>query len=142
MAKIESFYTTSLRFERKLNVDLDAILGTYSYLNPRLHFMTSSIAPMINDLDIKKVRIGTKYSKILVDGFVRYYYPFHTQTHYVEPLQFELSLYVDVMLLIYKSYSDRYKEFEKKWWDINILYDILEMCAINLCHVQSIVVEI
>ena len=121
MAKIELCLTTSLRFESEYNVYLNDLKSQF----PRLSFMITLIAPIINNLDIKKVRIRTRYSKMLVDRFIRYYYPFHNQTNYIQPLQFELPLYADVMQLIYKNYGDRYDE---KSYNINMIRDLSEMC--------------
>merc|ERR1712154_510930 len=46
IAKVVSSVTASLRFEGKLNVDLDEFL-TNLVPFPRLHFMTTSLAPVV-----------------------------------------------------------------------------------------------
>eukprot|EP01083_Nonionella_stella_P304508 1058631_1 len=126
IAKIITSQTRSLRYEGELNVDLNEYGRLIVF--PRLHFLVTSLAPLVNNMEIEHVLIAPKYSKVLVDGFVRYYYPFLTPSAN-DSLQFEPPLYGELMDLIYKSYSDRYRHYSKKYYDINCIDDLFEMCC-------------
>ena len=52
ISKIASMYTTSLRFESEYNADFRDIYSM-STAFPRLHFMISSLSPIINRYDYK-----------------------------------------------------------------------------------------
>eukprot|EP01083_Nonionella_stella_P253426 872015_1 len=103
IAKVISSETRSLRFEGELNVDLNEYQTSRYTPFPRLHFFVTSLAPLVSNMEVQKVRIAPKCSKILVDGFVRFYYPFLTQS------------------------SDRYKHYEKTFYDVDIVQDLFEM---------------
>eukprot|EP01083_Nonionella_stella_P277760 944401_1 len=129
IAKIMSLETGTLRYESELSVEFYAFLSGLHLPFPRLHFLTTSLAPLVNNMEVEKVLITHRYSKVLVDGFVRFYYPFLSQSSVDHSLQFEPPLYVDLMELIYRSYSFRYIQYNKTYYDINCINDLCEMCC-------------
>eukprot|EP01083_Nonionella_stella_P116613 346595_1 len=98
---------------------------SYNDLNTLIAKIASSHTNALS-MDVDKVLIAPKHSKVLVDGFVRYYYPLLTQST-SDSLQFEPPLYCDLMELIYKSYTDQFSQFNKTYYDINCINDLFEM---------------
>eukprot|EP01084_Bolivina_argentea_P287475 493302_1 len=120
-AKIISSETRQERYDQCLSVDLNEKV-TNLVPFPNLHFLTTSLAPVVQNIDTEKVLITRRNSILLVDGFVRYYYPFNS-------LQTMSPLYDDVMNLIYEQYKYEYSEYNKIYYDINSVSDLFEMCC-------------
>ena len=107
ICKIESCFTTTLRFTDEMSEYLYECQTDLNTL-PRFVFRIPSLAPLVskrknfNSTDgeaITKVLANPKFNQSLVDGFVRLNYNF----------QEKLLLYDDLMNIVYKFYSDRYK---------------------------------
>ena len=81
ISKVISDMTISLRFEGEFNMDLNEFQTNSFQVFPRLHFLLSSLSPIVIDETTKKIRIQPQYSKILVDGFIGHYYPFHNDLY-------------------------------------------------------------
>eukprot|EP01083_Nonionella_stella_P085627 237488_1 len=132
MAKIESSLTCSLRFENVSNVHITSLHSRFLH---RLHFMFSSMAPIVTGKDVQKVYCP---SQILVDGFVRTHYPYYsTNDPYVSLLQYEPPLYDELMQLIYARYHESCNVSKQSFYDLNYTNDLMGMC----CHSDNFTIE-